>query len=123
MAGGVAALSEVLTGDALDALFERGEAARRRLSSAAERSPLPVTITGWGSMMSIHTVDRPVRSPADLHDADPDLKELLFHEVLHRGVYMAPRGFVALSLAVTDDDVDRFVEVFETALDEVASAI
>jgi glutamate-1-semialdehyde 2,1-aminomutase len=123
MAGGVAALSEVLTGDSLDALFERGEAARRRLSSAAERSPLPVTITGWGSMMSIHTVDRPVRSPADLHDADHDLRELLFHEVLHRGVYMAPRGFVALSLAVTDDDVDRFVEVVETALDEVASAI
>jgi glutamate-1-semialdehyde 2,1-aminomutase len=123
MAGGVATLSEVLTSDALDALFERGESLRRRLCRAAERSPLPVTVTGWGSMMSIHTVDRVVRSPVDLHSAHPDLKELLFHEVLHRGVYMAPRGFVALSLAVTDADVDRFVEVFEASLDEIASVI
>jgi glutamate-1-semialdehyde 2,1-aminomutase len=123
MAGGVAALSEVLTGDALDALFVRGESLRHRLCSAAERSPLPVTITGWGSMMSIHTVDGPVRSPADLHGSDPELKDLLFHEVLHRGVYMAPRGFVALSLAVTDGDVEQFVDVFEASLDAVASAI
>jgi glutamate-1-semialdehyde 2,1-aminomutase len=123
MAGGVAALSEVLNGDALDALFARGELLRHRLCSAAERSLLPVTITGWGSMMSIHTIDGPVRSPADLRGADPELKELLFHELLHRGVYMAPRGFVALSLAVTDADVEQFVEVFKASLDAVASAV
>jgi glutamate-1-semialdehyde 2,1-aminomutase len=72
---------------------------------------IPLCVTGWGSMMAIHSVRGPVGSPADLVDADPVLTELVFHELLHRGCYVAPRGFVALSLAIDDDLATRFVEV------------
>lgn len=123
MAGGVAALSEILTADALDDVFARGERLRAAWTEAAERSALPLTITGWGSMLALHTTPGPVASPADVAHSDPALTELLFHELLHRGVYVAPRGFVALSLAVRDDDVDHAVDVFAETLDSVADAV
>jgi glutamate-1-semialdehyde 2,1-aminomutase len=35
---------------------------------------------------------------------------LLFFDLLERGHYMAPRGFIALSLAVGDAALDSFVD-------------
>jgi glutamate-1-semialdehyde 2,1-aminomutase len=119
MAGGVAALGEVLTPAALDVLFDRGEAMRMRLADILRASGLPMCVSGWGSMMTVHAVADPPRAPGDLADGDPVLKELFVHEMIHRGVYLAARGFIALSLAITDDDV----EVFLAAAQESLSAI
>jgi glutamate-1-semialdehyde 2,1-aminomutase len=123
MAGGVAALSEVLTSTGLDALYERGESLRRRLGDVLGASGLPICVSGWGSMMAVHTVAGPVSSPADTDGSDAVLKELLFHELLGRGFYVAPRGFIALSMAITDDDCDAFVAAAVDAVGELAAAL
>ena len=120
MAGGVAALTEVLTADRLDELFDRGERVRAAVAERLAASGRPMCVTGWGSMLTIHAVPGPVRSPADLRGSDPDVKELLFHELLDRGVDIAPRGFVALSLAVTDDDLVMFLDALADALAALA---
>lgn len=119
MAGGVAALSEVLTASALDDLFDRGEVVRRRLADVLAGAPHPMCVTGWGSMMTIHTCTGPVQRPGDAARADAVLRELLFFGLLERGIYIAPRGFVALSLAVTAADADQFV----TAIEEVVAGV
>jgi glutamate-1-semialdehyde 2,1-aminomutase len=119
MAGGVAALSELLTVDVLEALFGRGESLRARVADVLDRSSLPMCVTGMGSMFTIHTVAGPVRSPADLAGADPVLKELLFHHLVDRGIFIAARGFVAMSLAITDDDCDRFVDALTDAVTSI----
>ena len=116
MAGGVAALSELLSADVLDALFGRGERLRSAVAEVFERSSLPLTVTGMGSMFTIHTVAGPVRSPADLAGADHVLKELLFHHLVERGIFLAARGFVAMSLAITDDDCDHFVDALSDSV-------
>jgi glutamate-1-semialdehyde 2,1-aminomutase len=123
MAGGVAALGEVLTAGALDDLFDRGERLRARVAEVLRASPQPMCVTGWGSMLTIHTVGGPVRHPGDLAATDQELKELLFHELLDRGIYVAPRGFVALSLAITDDDVDAFVDALADVIVEVIAEL
>jgi glutamate-1-semialdehyde 2,1-aminomutase len=51
-----------------------------------------------------------VRSPADLRSADRRWRELFFFELLESGFYLAPRGYMALTMDVTDDDVDRFLD-------------
>ncbi len=123
MAGGVAALSEVLTADTLDDVFGRGERMRARVAEVLDDAVgLPLSTTGWGSMMAIHTVAGPVRSPADLGEADPVLNELVFLGLVERGVYMAPRGFIALSLAITDDDVDLAVDAIADVIAELSSS-
>lgn len=109
MAAGAAAMRELLSAGVLDALFERGEDLQRRLAAVLAASSLPLCVTGLGSLMNIHTVRGPVHSPRDLAASDGDLKQLLFHELVDRGIYLAARGYVALSAAITDDDCDAFV--------------
>lgn len=119
MAAGAAATRELLSAEALDALFVRGEELRRRIAEVFAASPLPLSVTGLGSLMNLHTVRGPVTSPHDLTASDPVLKQLLFHELLDRGIYLAARGYIALSLAITDHDCDAFI----TALDDAVAVI
>ena len=93
MAAGAAALGELLSPQLLDDLYDRGEALRRRIADVLADSPLPMCVSGMGSLMTIHTVARPgaAHRPTS-RDADPVLKELLFHELVERGIYLAPRG-------------------------------
>jgi glutamate-1-semialdehyde 2,1-aminomutase len=109
MAAGAAVHASALDAGLLDQLTERGERLRAALSEVFATSPLPFTATGWGSLCAIHPVGGPVRSPADLRSGDGRWKDLLFYELLADGFYFAQRGYLALNLDVTDDDLDRFV--------------
>ena len=120
MAAGAAASGELLTEAVLDELFARGESLHARLSDLFEASPLPFCVTGLGSLMNVHAVTGPVHSPRDLAHLDPELRELLFHELLERGVYLAARGYIALTSAFTDDDADLVVAATTDALAAIA---
>jgi glutamate-1-semialdehyde 2,1-aminomutase len=119
MAAGAAAVAEVLTADALDELFERGERLRERLSEVV--AGRAIQVTGWGSIIGIHATASAVASPADLRAVDTRVGELIFHELLARGFYLARRGFLALSLAVTDDQIDAFVVALADVLDDLSA--
>ncbi|MFZ4511115.1 MAG: aspartate aminotransferase family protein [Candidatus Nanopelagicales bacterium] len=114
MAAGLAGLTQVLDDARLEALNARGDRLRAELQRVM--APHGWTATGMGSMVGFHPVSGPVRSPADLADADDRRRELLFLDLLERGFYVAPRGFIALSIEVTDDDVDEFVAAVAEAL-------
>lgn len=113
MAAGVAALEQILTEPAIEEVFERGERWRPRVAAALAGASHPWTVTGWGSMLAIHPVSGPVRRPDDLAAADPRWRGVLHHELLQHGIYIAPRGLIALSLAVSDSDLARLVDVLE----------
>ena len=121
MAAGVAAMTDVLSPALMVEVNERGEKLRHRLSELFHESGLPLSITGWGSMMNIHAVPEPVRTPADLADADERLKELLFFELLEAGFYMARRGFIALTSEITDDHLESAYQVIEGWLESLRS--
>lgn len=114
MAAGLAGLTQVLDDDRLDALNARGDRLREALQSVM--APHGWTATGMGSMVGFHPVPGPVDSPADIAAADDRRRELLFLDLLERGWYVAPRGFIALSIEVTDADIDGFVAAVADAL-------
>lgn len=116
MAAGLAGLQQVLTASALDALNARGETLRARLNDCARGHGAPVQFTGMGSVMNLHTLTGTVRSPADLAPASAALRELLFFDLLARGVFMAQRGFMALSLPFDDAACDEMVAAFDDVL-------
>lgn len=115
MRAGVAAVEALLSAEALERLFDRGETLRADIGPILARAGM--SATGWGSLIGLHPVPGPVRGPADLADGDSRRTELVFHELLERGVYIAPRGFIALSLAVSDTDLDRFVEALSDSVE------
>ncbi len=110
MAAGVATLTEVVTPEVLAATNARGDRLRRELNEVFERHGLPMCTTGAGSLMNVHGTAGPVASTDDLRGADDRWKELLFFDALDAGFYIARRGFIALSIEITDADVDAFVE-------------
>jgi glutamate-1-semialdehyde 2,1-aminomutase len=106
MAVGAYVASELLGADALAAVNQRGDRLRAGLQARFDASPLPFCVTGWGSLLCVH----PVAAPAELDDADPAWRDLFFHDLLDAGYYTAPRGYMALSMEVSDDDTGGFLE-------------
>lgn len=118
MAAGLAGLTQVLTPAALDALNQRGEHLRERLNGVFKRHAVGLQFTGLGSVMQLHATAKPLRNAADLAGADDRIKALLFFDLLERGIFLARRGLVALSLPFGDAEADEFV----AALDAVVTA-
>jgi glutamate-1-semialdehyde 2,1-aminomutase len=116
MAVGTYVATELVGADALAAVNERGDRLRAGLQARFEAGPLPFCVTGWGSLLCVH----PVASPAALDDADPAWRELFFHDLLDAGFYTAPRGMMALSTAVSDDDTGAFLDAVEHVLERRA---
>ena len=109
MAAGFAGLTQLFPPEAADALSARGDGLRDRLNAAAGEAAVKLQFTGFGSLMNAHFVSGDVQRPEDAAGADPRLRELLFLHLLDAGFYTSPRGFIVLSLPVTDADVDGFV--------------
>ena len=59
-------------------------------------------------MMCAHPTDRPIGTAADASAADRSLRDLFFFDMLERGIYLARRGFMALSLPIGAAEMDRF---------------
>ncbi|MCP3936188.1 MAG: aspartate aminotransferase family protein [Actinomycetia bacterium] len=113
MAAGVATLTDVLTEEVLSATHDRGEQLRASLNNVFAQSGLGMCATGVGSLLGVHGTAGPVTSADDLADSDHRLAELFFFHCLDAGFYLARRGFIALSIEVTDADLEAFVEVVE----------
>jgi glutamate-1-semialdehyde 2,1-aminomutase len=65
-----------------------------------------------GAMLTLFMTDRGVRNFDDAQACDTERYGALFRHLLSRGVYVAPSQFEAMfvSLAHSDDDIDRTVE-------------
>ena len=73
--------------------------------------------------MNVHGTAGPVTSTADLRTADDRWKELLFFDALDAGFYLARRGFIALSIEITDADVDAFTEFVDAWGEAITSRV
>jgi glutamate-1-semialdehyde 2,1-aminomutase len=65
-----------------------------------------------GAMATLFLADGPIRNFADAERSDTERYGALFRHLLERGIYVAPSQFECLfvSLAHSDDDIDRTIE-------------
>jgi glutamate-1-semialdehyde 2,1-aminomutase len=113
---GCKVLGEVFTADIAVAHTARGDEFRQAIAAVIAHSGAPVSVTGFGSMMSLHALATPPVSPTDIANRDNELQELLFFGLLERGVYIAARGMVNLGLAHTDDQLAQFLDALAETL-------
>ncbi len=102
MSAAVASVTHELSPARIREVNQRGDRLHAELAAVfddARSAGLPtgsVYPTGVGSMICLHC-------------PDDRLLELLFHHLLDEGLYIARRGFMALSMAITDSHVDQLV--------------
>ncbi len=109
MAAGHAGLTRVYPAKVAERHTASGDALRARLGALFQAASAPFQATGVGSLLAVHATAAPLRSPRDLSNSDPRLLELLFLDLLESGYYIAPRGYMALSLALGEDELSGFV--------------
>jgi glutamate-1-semialdehyde 2,1-aminomutase len=115
MAAGVAGLTRVYAEDEVVRLNGLGDRLRDRLDAFAAARDAEFCATGYGSMIGLHFTRGPVRRVADLPEAN-ELRTLLHLHLLESGYSCARRGFVALSVPITEADVDGFADSIEAFL-------
>jgi glutamate-1-semialdehyde 2,1-aminomutase len=119
MAAGHVGLTRVYTPEVAEWHTARGDELREELGRAFRAAGAPFQATGVGSLLAVHALPTdygPVRSPRDLAHGDPRLLELVFLDLLDLGYYIAPRGYMALSLALTSDQLADFVRAMQQIL-------
>jgi glutamate-1-semialdehyde 2,1-aminomutase len=130
MAAGVAAATEVLTPERLEALWTTGEQLRSNLNAIAKAAAVPIQVLGTGSILGFHFNAGPIRRPEDTWPADAlaartqaDLYALLHLSLIQAGCYIARRGYVTLSLPMQDTDLARLTKAFQAFVDEHGAMI
>src|SRR5262249_7104037 len=87
------------------------------LRQAGADAGIPLQVLGDGPVLQVFfTDDRPLRNHRDLLRADRKKAFAFGHELIRRGVYCTPGGKLYLSLAHTDEDIDRTIEIAAAAL-------
>ena len=105
--------------------YERLESLAGRLADglaqAFAQAEVPATLNRVGSMLTGFFTAGPVDSLAQVEQADIEAYGRYFHAMLERGVYLAPSQFEAgfVSLAHTEADIDRTVEIAAAALESL----
>jgi glutamate-1-semialdehyde 2,1-aminomutase len=115
MAAGLATLN-ALTPEAyarLDALGERLRGGVSRLFSATRRKG---QISGVGSLFWLHWTTEKLTDYRSARPKDGEAAERVFLGMINEGILMTQRGLGACSLAMSDEDVDRFVNAMARVL-------
>jgi len=114
MTAGHVGLTEIFTAEACVALNERGEELRRAINDLCMGYQAAFQATGVGSMITLHPIAGSIVKPEDADRADKRLKRLLYLYLLDQGIYIAERGFMALSLVVSAVDRQRLLDALES---------
>ena len=115
MAAGVATLN-ALTPEAyqrLDALGERLRGGVSRLLGATRRRG---QVSGIGSLFCLHWTAGALTDYRSSRPKDPQASLRVFLGLLNEGILLTQRGMGACSLAMADEDVDRFVNALARVL-------
>ena len=100
MAAAIATLRYELTPQRIAEVNDRGDRLRGALDAVLASSQVPMSVSGLGSMLCLHATD-------------DRLLDLAFHAALADGLYLARRGFMALSMEITDAHVERLCDSLE----------
>ncbi len=116
MAAGAAGLREIFTPQVAVDLLKTGNRFRAELNAICHQYGAVMQVTGLGPALGFHFHSQPIKSPAQAALSDPNAVALFHMAMLERGIYLARRGGVLLSIVQTDEDLDYFKSEFGNVL-------
>jgi len=100
------------------AVYERLEAASKKLCDGLASIGMPTTTNRVGSMWTSFFTNNPVVDWDSANQCDRQMYGKFFHAMLEEGVYLAPSQFEAafVSLAHTDEIIQQTLEAAQKAI-------
>ncbi len=118
-AAGLATLAELRKPGTYTRLFETGHRVKTALQDAARAAGFQAQVAGEAPVFEIYFTDRPITDYRATLTADRALHAAFSRALLERGVVKAAQK-IYVSLAHTEEDVQRTVQAFNAALEAVA---
>jgi glutamate-1-semialdehyde 2,1-aminomutase len=115
MAAGVATMN-ALTPEAYTRLDALGDRLRGGVSRLLQNTRRRGQVTGIGSLFCLHWTSGALTDYRSSRPKDADMPMRVFMGLLNEGILLSQRGLGACSLAMTDDDIDRFVNALARVL-------
>ena len=119
-AAGLATLAELRKPGTYARLFETGHRVKAALQDAARAAGVAAQVAGEAPVFEIYFTDRPITDYRATLTADRARHALFTRALLERGIVKAAQKFY-VSLAHTEEDIQRTVQGFNAALEAVAS--
>ncbi|MCH1472017.1 MAG: glutamate-1-semialdehyde 2,1-aminomutase [Flavobacteriaceae bacterium] len=122
MAAGIAMLTALHEQpEVFDRLADKTAYLHQGMESILAKSRIDYQINRFGSMISLHFTDAPVKDFASAAKGDNQTFKKYFHGMLKRGVYLPPSAFESYFLndATTYKDLDTTLEAFSETLKEL----
>jgi glutamate-1-semialdehyde 2,1-aminomutase len=116
MVAGIAAL-KLLTPAAIARINSLGEMLARRLEEIFNEAGIPGQVTGAGSLQHIHFTPEEVVDYRSALTSNEDAARALFFSLLHRGVFLSPRGMFCTSTPMDRKIASELVEKTAEAVD------
>jgi len=113
MNAGTVGLTQVYTPAAARKLNDWGDGLRERLNAVVRRKGVAMQFTGIGSMIGVHMRGGAIANAADAAKGHAGLLELFYFDLTARGIWLAKRGMMALSIALDEADADKLVAAVE----------
>jgi glutamate-1-semialdehyde 2,1-aminomutase len=118
-AAGLATLAELRKPGTYARLFETGRRLKTALQDAARAAGLPAQVAGEAPVFEIYFTDRSITDYRATLTADRARHAVFTRALLERGVVKAAQK-IYVSLAHTEEDIQRTVQAFSAALQAVA---
>ncbi len=123
MAAGAAGLSRLYTADVAREINARGDRLREQLNAICVERDVPLQFIGRGSLMNLQAGRHAIRSVKDLLPEGNSVKDLFFFHMIEHGIYLARRGFIVLSMPITEKEIGRLVSAFDTFIERYAGVL
>lgn len=118
-AAGVVSVRE-LTQARIDKMAKQAERLAAELTRAAGQVGLPFSVRHYGSLMNVFFLKEP--PPATIAREDARAISSFHLAALNQGLFLAPRGMIALSTVITDEVLSEICERAAKAMADVAQA-
>jgi glutamate-1-semialdehyde 2,1-aminomutase len=118
MVAGEVSLQE-LTAARIEQMRRLREKLQTGLAAIAKKNSLPLSMNHYGSCLNIYFSESAPHASAVREDDELIGK---FHiACLNHGLFIAPRGLIALSTVITDDDISAALESADSAMQDVSA--
>lgn len=118
MAAGIAAV-EKYGSELIEKINKLGDKLRNGLNERFKKTGIRGQVIGHGSILQIHWGEGEIVTAKDaglIYSAAKKLPALFHLEMMNRGIYVAPRGYLNVSTPMREEEIDKTIEQSEAAL-------